>query len=116
MGLFRFAELSVSGTRAKASGPKVDTGFGKNLMRFKGASRKRRCATLFLAGAMSLPINALPFSLTTPAAFAKGPESLADLSEKVSDAVVNISATHTLRRSFRGVFPPPSARSGQWRQ
>jgi serine protease Do len=48
------------------------------------------CA-LFLGSAGS----AMPLPSATPA-FAKGPDSLADLAESVSDAVVNISATQTV--------------------
>ena len=39
--------------------------------------------------------SALPIPCPSPA-FAKGPDSLADLADSVSDAVVNISATQTM--------------------
>ncbi len=48
------------------------------------------CALLLGAGGAVLPI------LDTPPAFAKGPDSLADLAAEVSDTVVNISATQTI--------------------
>jgi serine protease Do len=53
-----------------------------------------RRAALALATASSL-------WLAGPA-HAKGPDSLADLSAQVSDAVVNISATQTLETKQRG--------------
>ncbi len=51
--------------------------------------RYRRAAGLVLATASALWLGLAPVA-------AKGPDSLAELSEKVSDAVVNISATQTM--------------------
>ena len=52
-----------------------------------------------LGFALALGVSALaPCALTIPAAQAKGLESLADLAEQVSDAVVNISATQLVEK------------------
>jgi serine protease Do len=57
----------------------------------------RICSALALAGALVLGAGgaALPI-LSAPVAFARGPESLADLAATVSDTVVNISATQVM--------------------
>jgi serine protease Do len=53
-------------------------------------------------------------ALAAPPASAKGPESLADLSAQVSDAVVNISATQTIdaKKNGRGFDAPPGLPPG----
>ncbi len=55
--------------------------------------RKRAIAGAFAAALMAAV--AAPAMLAPGAAFAKGPDSLADLAESVSDAVVNISAAQS---------------------
>ena len=57
------------------------------------ARRLRRLAVALLLGLAALPTLAPVASLP---AFAKGPDSLADLASEVSDAVVNISASQTV--------------------
>ncbi len=68
--------------------------------------RKRAGSALALAGVLILGAGAavLPI-LGAPAAFARGPESLADLSAAVSDTVVNISATQTMDDKRAGNAP-----------
>jgi len=72
------------------------------------ATRRRRpasatfgllCALILGAAGSAWPILGL-----SPA-FAKGPDSLADLADAVSDAVVNISATQTLDEKHAGMTP-----------
>ena len=65
-----------------------------------GGSSLARRASSALAAAMlglSVAVTALPLP-----ALAKGPESLADLAEKVTDAVVNISASTTVESKQSG--------------
>ncbi|VTZ48974.1 putative periplasmic serine endoprotease DegP-like [Methylocella tundrae] len=66
----------------------------------------KACSALALAGALSLGAGGgiLPV-LETPSAFAKGPDSLADLAASISDTVVNISATQTMDEKRAGNAP-----------
>lgn len=73
------------------------------------ARPKRKTATgvaLELARVLVLGIcaSAAPL-LATPLAYARGPESLAELAASVSDAVVNISATQTVDEKRTGNTP-----------
>ena len=63
-------------------------------------SRLRRFALALLLGLAAMP--ALAPAASSPA-FAKGPDSLADLADAVSDAVVNISASQTVDDKHAGV-------------
>ena len=81
--------------------------FGAGQFGAGAVSRRRPARTafsvlciLFLGAAGS----ALPVPCVSPA-FAKGPESLADLADSVSDAVVNISATQTMDEKQAGNVP-----------
>jgi serine protease Do len=66
-------------------------GPGTSSRRTRARAGFRLLCALFLGAAGSAyPVPG------TPPAFAKGPDSLADLAESVSDAVVNISATQTM--------------------
>ncbi|WP_026606223.1 Do family serine endopeptidase [Methylocapsa acidiphila] len=56
------------------------------------------CATL------AIGVGALPI-LAGSSAFARGPDSLADLADQVSDTVVNISATQTIDEKHAGAAP-----------
>jgi serine protease Do len=80
MSLFRLARFSAT---CPASEPALRK------------SRSSRAAIL-LTCSLGLLLNALPQPLFLSAALARGPESLADLADQVSDAVVNISATQTM--------------------
>ena len=59
----------------------------------RAASGLRRFAIALLVGLVAMPPLA---PVTSLPAFAKGPDSLADLASAVSDAVVNISASQTV--------------------
>jgi serine protease Do len=62
-----------------------------------GSRRRRESAAFVLLGALVLGAAGSAISLPgVSLAFAKGPDSLADLADAVSDAVVNISATQTM--------------------
>jgi serine protease Do len=87
MGLSAFLEFRVSNMRA----PGV-------------SSETRRRANWILACALGLSLAALPAVSIQPA-LAKGPDSLADLSDQVSDAVVNISATQTMEDKHASAAP-----------
>jgi serine protease Do len=87
MGLFRFAELSVSTAHTF------------------GVSLKKQSAKCLVACAFGLASAALPLQPLVPAAYARGPQSLADLSDQVSDAVVNISATQTIEDKHASAAP-----------
>ena len=65
----------------------------------RSPSLARRAASALAAAVLGVSVaaTALP-----PLALAKGPESLADLAEKVTDAVVNISASTTVEANSRG--------------
>jgi serine protease Do len=66
----------------------------------------RHGASLALAGALVLGAGgAFGPLLEAPAAFAKGPDSLADLAAQISDTVVNISATQTMDEKHAGASP-----------
>ena len=67
----------------------------------RAASRLRRLALALLVGLATIPTLA---PVTSLPAFAKGPDSLADLASAVSDAVVNISASQTVDEK-RSVAP-----------
>jgi len=61
--------------------------------------RLATCALVLGAGVGALPI------LDAPLALARGPESLADLADAVSDTVVNISATQTIDEKHASAAP-----------
>ncbi|GEO99790.1 DegQ family serine endoprotease [Methylobacterium haplocladii] len=61
--------------------------------------RARSALAAVMIGAM-VPMSVAP-AFVPQAAFAKGPESLADLADQVTDAVVNISASTTVDSSAR---------------
>ncbi len=63
-------------------------------------ARSRGFAAMLALGVAFSPVAA---SLAPTAAFAKGPDSLADLAAAVSDAVVNISASQTVEDKRAGV-------------
>ena len=64
------------------------------------ATLRTACAALAAAMIATVPAASL---LTVPQiAYAKGPDSLADLAEQVTDAVVNISASTTVEAASRG--------------
>ena len=66
----------------------------------------RHGASLALAGALILGAGgAFAPVLEAPAAFAKGPDSLADLAAQIGDTVVNISATQTMDEKHAGASP-----------
>jgi serine protease Do len=70
----------------------------RGVERFAAAARPRRSdgrAALMFACALVLGAAGSLWPVAGPA-FARGPESLADLADAVSDAVVNISATQTM--------------------
>ncbi|MGO9674773.1 MAG: Do family serine endopeptidase [Methylocella sp.] len=71
------------------------------------ASRFDAGPALALAGALALGAGGgfAPLLLGSEAAFAKGPDSLADLAAQVSDTVVNISATQTMDEKHAGNAP-----------
>jgi serine protease Do len=82
MGLFAFSEF-----HAAALSKKVFVGH-----------RHRMNLVLASALCLSLGVGTVP-------SFAKGPDSLADLSDQVSDAVVNISATQTMEDKHASAAP-----------
>ena len=63
--------------------------------------RRTRMALAASLLAMAVPVGLLPAAVPV-SAYAKGPDSLADLAEQVTDAVVNISASTTVDTSARG--------------
>ena len=67
----------------------------------KPARRLSRFAAAVVLGLASVPVVA---PLASSPAFARGPDSLADLAESVSDAVVNISASQTVEEK-RSAIP-----------
>ena len=78
-----------------------------NLVRCAALAQRRKVrSTIALSCALVLGVGggALPI-LNTPLAFARGPESLADLAAAVSDAVVNISATQTIDEKHADATP-----------
>ena len=66
-----------------------------------GFRRRARSAVAAAMVAALAPVAAAPALLPQPA-LAKGPESLADLAEQVTEAVVNISASTTVDSASRG--------------
>jgi serine protease Do len=86
MGLFPLAELSVLGT-------------------FAPIKKRLRLPRVVFACALGLSAGFLPLNLLVDPASAKGPQSLADLSDQVSDAVVNISATQTMEDKHASAAP-----------
>ena len=64
------------------------------------ASRLNRLAAAFVAAVLVVALGAAP-------AFARGPESLADLADQVTDAVVNISAATTVEARGRTLPQAP---------
>ncbi|GLS43902.1 DegQ family serine endoprotease [Methylobacterium brachythecii] len=73
--------------------------------------QRARSALAAVMIAAVLPISVAP-ALVPQAALAKGPESLADLAEQVTDAVVNISASTTVEKSARGGRAMPQLPQG----
>ena len=69
-----------------------------NAARGRQPSLARRASSALVAAVLGLAVTAT--ALPVPA-FARGPESLADLAEKVTDAVVNISASTTVEANSR---------------
>ena len=65
------------------------------------SSRRIRATLAAVMIAAAVPMAAGPVLAPMPAA-ARGPESLADLAEQVTDAVVNISASTTVEAGSRG--------------
>ncbi|MET0258534.1 MAG: trypsin-like peptidase domain-containing protein, partial [Methylobacterium sp.] len=63
--------------------------------------RRGRSALAAVMIGVMVPMSAAP-AFVPQAAYAKGPESLADLADQVTDAVVNISASTTVDSSARG--------------
>lgn len=68
------------------------------------AGRSRSNPVLPLACALALSLAGSVLPLSSPA-FARGPDSLADLADSVSDSVVNISATQTIDDRRAGNVP-----------
>ena len=77
-------------------------GFAARISTARSATRARSrgFAAMLALGVAFSPVAA---SLAPTAAFAKGPDSLADLAAAVSDAVVNISASQTVEDKRAGV-------------
>lgn len=69
-----------------------------NAARGRQSSLARRASSALAAAVLGLAVTATALPLP---AFARGPESLADLAEKVTDAVVNISASTTVEANSR---------------
>jgi serine protease Do len=86
MGSFPLAQLSVPGTRASLRG-------------------REKLYRLVVACTLGLSASFLPLHFFAAPAFARGPQSLADLSDQVSDAVVNISATQTMEDKHASAAP-----------
>ncbi|MCI0468257.1 MAG: serine protease, partial [Beijerinckiaceae bacterium] len=71
-----------------------------------GAGSRWRAARGALAISYALALGIIASSTLVPAqAYAKGLESLAELADSVSDAVVNISATQTIEDKRVGNVP-----------
>ena len=75
-------------------------GFAARIRTVSSPARARGFAAMLALGVAFAPV--VPILAPAPA-FAKGPESLADLAAAVSDAVVNISATQTVEDKRAGV-------------
>ena len=80
-----------------------------NAVRGRTPSFARRASSALAAAVLgvTVTVTALPIP-----AFARGPESLADLADKVTDAVVNISASTTVEASNRGGRTMPQLPQG----
>src|SRR5271157_2377803 len=73
-----------------------------------GAASRRRSARAAFSLLCALFLGAAGSALPVPGdhqALAKGPDSLADLADSVSDAVVNISATQTMDEKHASNVP-----------
>jgi len=70
-----------------------------------GAAYKSHRAAFIFICALGFSIAGLPLRPAISPAFAKGPDSLADLADQVSDAVVNISATQTMEEKHASAAP-----------
>ncbi len=79
--------------------PCVDVVRGRGVVR---AARLRLFAASLAMGVAGLPVGSF---LAPVAAFAKGPDSLADLAAQVSDAVVNIAASQTVEDKRSAAIP-----------
>ena len=75
-------------------------GFAARIRTVSSPARARGFAAMLALGVAFAPV--VPILAPAPA-FAKGPESLADLAAAVSDAVVNISASQTVEDKRAGV-------------
>ena len=80
-----------------------------NAVRGRTPSLARRASSALAAAVLSVTVTVTALPLP---AFARGPESLADLAEKVTDAVVNISASMTVEASSRGGRTMPQLPQG----
>jgi serine protease Do len=80
-----------------------------NAVRGRTPSLARRASSALAAAVLSVTVTVTALPLP---AFARGPESLADLAEKVTDAVVNISASTTVEASSRGGRTMPQLPQG----
>ena len=80
-----------------------------NAARGRTPSLARRASSALAAAVLSVTVTVTALPLP---AFARGPESLADLAEKVTDAVVNISASTTVEASNRGGRTMPQLPQG----
>jgi serine protease Do len=80
-----------------------------NAVRGRTPSLARRASSALAAAVLSVTVTVTALPLP---AFARGPESLADLAEKVTDAVVNISASTTVEASNRGGRTMPQLPQG----
>ncbi|MBB2959944.1 DegQ family serine endoprotease [Methylobacterium sp. R2-1] len=80
-----------------------------NAVRGRTPSLARRASSALAAAVLSVSVTVTILPLP---AFARGPESLADLAEKVTDAVVNISASTTVEASNRGGRTMPQLPQG----
>ncbi|ACK49578.1 protease Do [Methylocella silvestris BL2] len=70
-----------------------------------GAAPRNACSLLAIAAVLMFGAASVAPGLGAPPAYAKGPDSLADLAADVSDAVVNISATQTMDEKRSGGAP-----------
>lgn len=82
-----------------------------SISKFKGRSPTHMAGVALLAGAfavqpLGLPILSLSTMATGVAHAQDGPRSLADLSERLIDSVVNISTSQTISGGERNVRPP----------